>query len=657
MGLSRSGSSPGKRTTLCCAAALLLLAALFPSELRAAEITLSSKTYLLYYKRDLPGGSTQQFAPVYEYLSADAGQLGGTSFSFHFFGWGRQDLQDATGSGKTSGELGSAYLQYLHPTGNGEMRLGRFFLTEGAASEILDGIFLKARTPVGLGVSVFGGIPAEATITSTKTGDSIYGGRLFFARPGFTELGVSYLQEKGTFQGQDRKELGGDLWLRPVGIVELVGRATYNDATRALAYQRYLLRLAPASGVDLSVGYEAYKYKDYFQTALNPAFQFPTIDNTDRVRTVFAALDWEVVKAVTVTLGAKNIKHDNAVIGDATRGELGVKYVYNNNRDAAGLSAAIVSADRDENAYQEFRGYATYSPAKWRFVLDALTQQYKQAISGVKQAYHVVGSAGYQLFEILRLSGDLTYTKSPQFDKDYAGLVRVSLDLSRSTESGGKRGAADGRETRAAAAEKPPEAPKPVPGPPPAPVPAPPLKAVPVPPPAPAPVSPDKPMEGKRTVGDVDPVAAYLDRMAAEIGARFPDARARRRGEVLEFTLSSDVVFGVGRDQVKPAARQSLVAAAEILKRYPDTLVTIEGHTDSSGTAKSNQELSEKRARRVFDVLVQSGVHALRISMRGYGERFPVADNSTPEGRRTNRRVQVKIRPDGNLKARQGQGR
>jgi hypothetical protein len=136
-------------------------------------------------------------------------------------------------------------------------------------------------------------------------------------------------------------------------------------------------------------------------------------------------------------LGAKNIKHDKDAIGDATRGELGVKYSYNNRKDAAGLSAAVVSADRDENEYQEYRGYATYSTAKWRFALDALTHQYKQAIDGTKNAYHVVGSAGYQLMEILQLSGDLTYTKSPRFDKDYAGLIRVSLLLG--TGTGGKK--------------------------------------------------------------------------------------------------------------------------------------------------------------------------------------------------------------------------
>jgi hypothetical protein len=416
---------------------LFLLPALLPTLSHAADITLSSRTYVLYYKRDIPGDATRRFAPLYEYLSADANGLAGTPFSFHFYGWGRQDLGEETGSGKTSGELGSAYLQYLHPARNAEMRLGRFFLTEGVAAETVDGVFLKTRTGAGFGASAFGGVPAEATVTGTATGDSIYGGRLFFARPGFAELGVSYLQEKGTFQGGDRKEIGGDLWVRPFGAIELIGNATYNDATRALAFQRYRIRLMPFGSVDLSFGYEAYNYKDYFQKALNPAFLFPAIDNNDRVRTVFAVLDWEVIEKVMVTVGAKSIKHDAIDPGDASRGELGVKYTYNDLKDAAGASVALVTADRDENAYQEYRGYATWSPSKWRFALDALTLQYKEAIDGVKNAYRVVGSAGYRLFEALELSGDLTYTKSPRFEKDYAGLIRVSLWPG--TGTGGKK--------------------------------------------------------------------------------------------------------------------------------------------------------------------------------------------------------------------------
>jgi outer membrane protein OmpA-like peptidoglycan-associated protein len=657
MGYSSAGGCPERRTTLLCVAALLLLAVTYPASSHATDLRLSSRTYLLYYERDVPGGETQRFAPLYEYLSGDAGNIGGSSFSFHFYGWGRQDLQDATGSGKTTGELGSAYLQYLHPTGNGEMRLGRFFLTEGAAAEIMDGLFLKVRTPLGLGVSAFGGVPAEASITATETGDSIYGGRVFYAWPGFTEIGVSYLQEKGTFQGQDRKEIGGDLWLRPFAAVELIGRASYNDATRALAFQRYLLRVSPVARVDLSVGYEAYKYKDYFQTALNPVFLFPTIDNNDKVQTIFASLDVEVVKGVTLTLGGKRIRHDAADPGDATRGEGGVKYVYNNLRDAAGVSAAVVTADQDENAYQEFRGFATYSPGKWRFALDGLTHRYKEAIVGVKNAYQVVGSAGYRLFDVLRLSGDLTYTKSPQFEEDYAGLVRVSLDLGTTTGGDGARQKEAGKEAETAAAAPPPSSPAPAPAAPPKPAPAAPPTPVPSPAPPPVPVPPVTPPTDRGKAPAVDPVAATLDRMAADIKAKIPAARVARKGEVIDLTLPSDLVFDVGRDDVKAPARRTLATVAEILNRHPNTLVTIEGHTDSKGTAESNQTLSEKRARSVFDILVKNGVHALRLTMRGYGELVPVADNSTPEGRRANRRVQMKIRPDANLKARQGQGR
>ena len=120
-------------------------------------------------------------------------------------------------------------------------------------------------------------------------------------------------------------------------------------------------------------------------------------------------------------------------------------------------------------------------------------------------------------------------------------------------------------------------------------------------------------------VAPTDPTA-YLDRMAAEIREKFQDAIVGRRGEIVEFTLSSDLDFAVGGAELKPAARESLATAADILKRYPETLVTIEGHTDSTGTVKSNQELSEKRAQSVFDILVRNGVSPMRLTVRGYGE-------------------------------------
>jgi len=105
-------------------------------------------------------------------------------------------------------------------------------------------------------------------------------------------------------------------------------------------------------------------------------------------------------------------------------------------KDVAGLSAAVVSADRDENEYQEYRAFATYTPAGWRFSLDGLTQRYTERIGGIKDAYQVVGSAGYQVLPYLKVSGDVTYTRSPRFTEDYVGLIKASLDLG--TTTGGK---------------------------------------------------------------------------------------------------------------------------------------------------------------------------------------------------------------------------
>jgi hypothetical protein len=435
--------SSGKRLLPAIVAVSLLLPLLLAGTARAADLSVSSSTYLRYYERELAGGNKNTFAPLYEYLSADAANLGGTTIAFHFYGWGRVDLSDPSGSGKESGDLGSAYLEYLHPKGNAQMKLGRFFLAEGVAVETLDGAFFKVTTPAGIGISGYGGVPVEHSILdNTSAGDSLYGGRVFFVRAGFVELGASYLKEKGPFQGKDRELLGGDLWLRVAPPVELTAQVAYNRAVREMASQRYAVRIVPGSRFDISAGYEAYTYKGLFQSTLNPAFlpRSPSVDNDDKVQTIFGVVDWEFVPDWTLEVAGKNIRHDKANPGNANRGEIGIRHTYNGKKDVAGLSAAAVTADRDENEYREFRGFASYSPAKFRLTLDALAQQYKkEPIPGIgkKNAYQVVASAGYKVRSYLSVSGDLTYTQSPTFQQDYAGLLRATLELG--TAAGGKK--------------------------------------------------------------------------------------------------------------------------------------------------------------------------------------------------------------------------
>ena len=88
---------------------------------------------------------------------------------------------------------------------------------------------------------------------------------------------------------------------------------------------------------------------------------------------------------------------------------------------------------------------------------------------------------------------------------------------------------------------------------------------------------------------------------------------------------------------------ESLMPSVLLMKQYPSTTVIISGYTDSSGSAKYNQWLSERRAMRVADYFVEQGIDAARVSFVGKGEKAPIADNSTVKGRAANRRVEIAI--------------
>jgi len=116
-------------------------------------------------------------------------------------------------------------------------------------------------------------------------------------------------------------------------------------------------------------------------------------------------------------------------------------------------------------------------------------------------------------------------------------------------------------------------------------------------------------------------------------------------GQAILVNLPEGVTFDVGSYSLKPEFRATLDKVAESLKQYPDSLIDVYGHTDSTGSDAYNQTLSENRARTVAGYLSMQGVAPARIRSQGYGETMPVADNATDEGRRKNRRVEIKIVP------------
>lgn len=107
-----------------------------------------------------------------------------------------------------------------------------------------------------------------------------------------------------------------------------------------------------------------------------------------------------------------------------------------------------------------------------------------------------------------------------------------------------------------------------------------------------------------------------------------------------------DVLFDFNKYTLKPAARERLAKVSGIVLAYPDLKLQIEGHTDAIGSDEYNQTLSEKRSEAVRDYLVGSGVSMNNVAALGLGKSDPVADNSTAEGRKLNRRVEMIVSGD-----------
>ena len=101
--------------------------------------------------------------------------------------------------------------------------------------------------------------------------------------------------------------------------------------------------------------------------------------------------------------------------------------------------------------------------------------------------------------------------------------------------------------------------------------------------------------------------------------------------------------FDFNKSTLTPAGRTKVADAAKTLKDNPTIHVEVGGHTDSIGSDAYNQSLSERRAKTVADELVKDGISASRLTVRGYGERKPVADNKTEAGRARNRRVELVV--------------
>lgn len=145
-------------------------------------------------------------------------------------------------------------------------------------------------------------------------------------------------------------------------------------------------------------------------------------------------------------------------------------------------------------------------------------------------------------------------------------------------------------------------------------------------------------------------IGKYMDNQTEELQKDLKDAKVERIGEGIKITFDSGILFGFDSSDLSPASSKNIDELAKVLKKYDDTEILIEGHTDSKGEDVYNQKLSEERALSVVNILANRSVARKRFTIVGHGETMPVATNETDEGRKLNRRVEIAIYANKKLK-------
>ena len=146
-------------------------------------------------------------------------------------------------------------------------------------------------------------------------------------------------------------------------------------------------------------------------------------------------------------------------------------------------------------------------------------------------------------------------------------------------------------------------------------------------------------------------IGSHMDKQAEEMERDIENAKIERIGEGIKITFDSGILFETNSSTLQSQAKTNIANLAVILNKYPDTNILVTGHTDFDGTDEYNQSLSERRAESVSDYTMGQGVTSSRFSVIGLGETEPIATNETVEGKQLNRRVEIAIFANEDLKA------
>jgi hypothetical protein len=310
-------------------------------------------------------------------------------------------------------------------------------VTEGVATERLDGIYLRNDFAAGFGASAFAGATV-VTEPNFEGGNVVYGGRISQSMPKYYTIGVSVLKSD-SHDDRFREEEGVDLWLHPCKYFEAVGRSSYNSITSGWMEHAYTVTFTPLESLRINADLSNINYRDYFFHVTTSALSLGNgiIDPNESVLTLGGSIAYTPIKNLTIAADYKNYDYD--IAGKANK--YGGKATYSLPASfAAGFAVHRMEGQRDKFRYYEYRVFASKKIDKLDLTADFFDLNYDSSINGLRNSFTVTGAASYEITEQFRIAADIDYSRNPEFDNEVAGLVKITyaFDTKRSAEGGAK---------------------------------------------------------------------------------------------------------------------------------------------------------------------------------------------------------------------------
>jgi len=390
----------------------------------AASISGDSTTVL----RIRETSEDQHLYPLYEYLHlAGSAPCPNGVASFYIGGWGRGDLADSSTRQNNNGDFQYGYMKYQANKSNLQFSLGRQFITEGVASEKIDGLY--ARTDLAMGFTVAGFIGEPVTTEPDfKGGDIVYGGRIAHFVPNLYAFGLSAL--KSTENGNHlRAEEGIDFWLHPLQQIDLAGRSSYNSLTDGWMEHAYTASITPLDALRISAAIQKIDYKHYFdagQTTTNVfSLNNGILDPKEEVLTLGGSIGYTLLKNVDLSADYKHYNYD--IAGDANYygGRIGL---LKQDFGSAGFAYHRMNGSNARLKYDEYHAYLSKKLGRADVTLDFFDVDFDNGIysNGMKNTYSVTAAAGYDFPHNVRVAADIDFSRSSDFDHEVKGLIQVT---------------------------------------------------------------------------------------------------------------------------------------------------------------------------------------------------------------------------------------